>query len=131
MVVFKHITASLLLAFYMLSATAIHEVVKLPRLVEHYFDHSQEDQQTGLFQYLTLHYGIEDGTDKDAAEDRQLPFQSSEYFSSISFVSVKPPAMSQGLHLAETVSVHNFLIRNDSSLPTQYLNRIWQPPRQS
>jgi hypothetical protein len=85
-VVFKHISASLLLAFYMLSATAILEVAKLPLLVEHYFDHSQEDQQIGFFQYLTLHYGIEDGTDKDAAEDSQLPFQASEYFSTISFV---------------------------------------------
>ena len=127
----KHISASLLLAFYMLSATAIHEVIKLPKLVEHYLDHSREEVQIGLFQYLSLHYGIEDGTDEDAAEDNQLPFKSSEFFSSVSFVSVKPPAINQSLRLSETASAHNFLIRNESYLPSPYLDRIWQPPRQS
>jgi len=130
-VVFKHITASLLLAFYMLSATAIYEVVKLPMLVEHYFDHSQEDQQIGFFQYLTLHYGIEDGTDKDAAEDRQLPFQSSEFFSTISFVSVNPPVINQSVRFTESITDHDFLLSNEVFLPSAYLARIWQPPRQS
>ena len=121
----------MLLAFYLLSATAIHEVIKLPRLVEHYFDHSREDTQVGLIQYLTLHYGIEDGTDDDAAEDNKLPFKSSEYFSSISFVSVKPPVIGQSMRFSEIVNAHNFLIRNESYLPSPYLDRIWQPPRYS
>lgn len=112
----------------MLSATAIHEVAKLPLLVEHYFDHSQEDKQIGLFEYLTLHYGIEDGTDKDAAEDRQLPFQSSEYFSSISFVSVNPPVINQSIRFTESIADQNFPIRNEAFLPSPYLDRIWQPP---
>jgi len=129
--IFKHITASLLMVFYMLSATAIHEVVKLPILVEHYFDHSQENQQIGFFQYLTLHYGIEDGTDKDAAEDRQLPFQSSEYFSTISFVSINPPVINQSIRFCEIISDHDFLLSNDTFLPSPYLDRIWQPPRYS
>lgn len=121
----------MLLAFYLLSATAIHELIKVPRLVEHYFDHNREEIPVGLFHYLTLHYGIEDGTDEDAAEDSQLPFKSSEYFSSISFVSVKPPMMSQGLRIAEIASDYEFQIRNDAYLPSPYLDRIWQPPRQS
>jgi hypothetical protein len=127
----KYISASLLLAFYLLSATAIHEVIKLPRLVEHYFDHSREEARIGLFQYLALHYGIEDGTDDDAAEDNQLPFKSSEYFSSISFVSVKPPAIGQSMRFSEVSGAHVFLIHNESYLPSPYLDSIWQPPRQS
>ena len=115
----------------MLSATAIHEIVKLPLLVEHYFDHSHEDQQIGFFQYLTLHYGIEDGTDKDAAEDSQLPFQASEYFSTISFVSVNPPVINQSIRFTESIADHDFLLSNDTFLPSPYLDRIWQPPRQS
>lgn len=121
----------MLLAFYLLSATAIHELIKVPRLVEHYFDHNREEIPVGLFQYLTLHYGIEDGTDEDAAEDSQLPFKSSEYFSSVSFVSVKPPIMNQGLRIANIVSDHEFHLRNDVYLPSPYLDRIWQPPRRS
>ena len=74
---------------------------------------------------------IEDGTDEDAAEDSQLPFKSSEYFSSISFVSVKPPIMGQGLRIAEIISDYEFQIRNDAYLPSPYLDRIWQPPRYS
>lgn len=128
---FKHITASLLLAIYVLSATAIHEVAKLPLLVEHYFDHSREDQLIGLFEYLTLHYGIEDGTDKDAAEDKQLPFQSAEYYSTISFVSVKPPLINQSILFTETITEHNFLLRNEVFMPSPYPDRIWQPPRLS
>lgn len=115
----------------MLSATAIHEVIKLPKLVGHYLDHSREENEIGLFQYLALHYGIEDGTDEDAAEDNQLPFKSSEYFSAISFVSVKPPTISQSIRLSERVSAHIFFMHNESYLPSPYLDRIWQPPRQS
>lgn len=121
----------MLLAIYLLSATAIHELIKVPRLVEHYFDHNKEEMPIGLFHYLTLHYGIEDGTDEDATEDSELPFKSSEYFSSISFVSVKPPIMSQGLRIAKIVSDYEFQIRNDAYLPSPYLDRIWQPPRYS
>ena len=119
----------MLLAFYLMSATAIHEIFKIPRLVEHYFDHKREDSPAGLFQYLTLHYGIEDGTDEDATEDSQLPFKSSEYFSSVSFVSVKPPIISQAMRIAETISEQEFHIMQDRDLPAPYLDKIWQPPR--
>jgi hypothetical protein len=121
----------MLLAFYLLSATAIHELIKVPRLVEHYFDHNREEIPVGLFHYLTLHYGIEDGTDKDAAEDSQLPFKASEYFSTISFVSVPPPVINQNIRFTESIADHDFLLSNEAFLPSPYPDRIWQPPRQS
>ncbi len=100
----KHMLVTLLLFCYVLTATSFVELVKLPMLAEHYFDHLKENNCSGVFNYLVQHYAKEDGTDKDASEDRKLPFQSTEYASVTTFVSTRPPGFNQVVRMPETVS---------------------------
>jgi len=69
--------------------------------------------------------------DRLVLPNTQLPFQASEYFSNISFVSVNPPVINQSIRITESIADHDFLLSNDALLPSPYLDKIWQPPRQS
>lgn len=113
----------------MLSATATREILKLPLLVDHYYDHLEEKNSRSLVSFLVMHYYIEDGTDTDAAEDNQLPFKSAEHAVNFSFTSVTPPAIAGALAKPENESNQSFRIHSELFLPSQYSAAIWQPPR--
>lgn len=126
---YEKITASLLLAIYLFSATATRELLKLPVLAEHYYDHRKENKNIGFVAFLIMHYYTEDGTDKDAEEDNQLPFKSAEHAATVSFISLTPPLSIEIVPNPESENNNSFGIRNDLFLPSQYLAAIWQPPR--
>lgn len=118
-----------LLVIYLLSATASQELLKIPGMVSHYYCHQLKNSNTDLFQFLLSHYCIEDGTDSDANEDKQLPFKSSEHAMFLSFVSLTPPLLVTEVATRVTEFKISFFIRKDLFLPSQYLSSIWQPPR--
>jgi hypothetical protein len=113
----------------MFSATAAREFVKLPLLVLHYYEHQQEEKDNGVLSFLVLHYFIEDGTDKDAADDSKLPFKSAENINPVSSI-VLPSLPVAGKNLIPAViSNTKFFPHNDAFIASQYLASIWQPPR--
>lgn len=117
------------MVIYIFSATAIAELLKLPLLVEHYYDHQQENSTTSLMAFLTLHYYSENGTDKDTKEDNQLPFKSLSSATTVSFISLMPPAVSVTILKPERAVNPSFSIYKELFLSSQYLAAIWQPPR--
>jgi hypothetical protein len=125
----KKIATSVLLLIYLFSATAIGELLKLPMLVEHYYDHRQENTNTSLMAFLIMHYQTEDGTDKDAKEDSQLPFKSMEHAATVAFVSLIPPSFIDITVKPDRPILRSFGIYKELFLPSQYLVAIWQPPR--
>lgn len=127
MELFRKTASLLLLTIYLFSATNAKELIKLPLLVEHFYDHRAENKYIGLITFFIMHYSSEDGTDKDAKEDNQLPFKSAE-LATVSVVSVTPPSFIK-LFTPEIEIKTSFNIGNDLLLPSQYLNKIWQPPR--
>ncbi|MBL0358707.1 MAG: hypothetical protein IPP72_18405 [Chitinophagaceae bacterium] len=124
----KKIAALLLATGYLLSATETGELLKLPLLADHYYDHKAANGNAGLISFLVQHYFTEDGTDKDAAEDRQLPFKSAEQSAATSFVSSNPPG-SFIITRPETACDQNFITYNECVPYNSYLDTIWQPPR--
>ena len=129
MLVYKKITAAILFSIYAFSATAAGELCKLPLLVVHYYDHKEENKTIGLTQFFFMHYCQEDGTDSDAADDNQLPFKSTAVTATVSFVSIAPPSNAEFLHVVILVINHPFGFYINRFLPSQYLDTIWQPPR--
>lgn len=113
----------------MFSATVAREFVKLPLLVLHYYEHQQKQKDNGILSFLELHYFIEDGTDKDASDDRKLPFKFIENINPLSSI-VLPllPVAGKKLILSVILST-KFLPHNDAFIASQYLASIWQPPR--
>jgi hypothetical protein len=125
---FRKVTAIILLAVYMPAMAGICELLKLPLLAEHYFDHNEDGKHTGFAAYLMQHYITEDGTDNDAAEDSRLPFKSAVNAAGISFIATGPPAQ-QKLEKPLMLITSAKRIPKETSLLSQYINAIWQPPR--
>ena len=129
MTVIKKITAGLLIGIYFLSGTVTSELLKLPVLADHYYDHKEEQSGTSLLSFIIDHYSKEDGTDKDAAEDSKLPFKSPESFIGFAAVYMPPPVIMQQVEKPVALSNTIFFIQNDAFISAQYLAAIWQPPR--
>ena len=125
----KHIAACLAV-IYFLSGTVTSELLKLPVLASHYYEHKEEQSNTNLLSFLINHYSKEDGTDKDAAEDSKLPFKSPESLMMVSSVISLPPTIILYVQEKPVVTgITRFYIRNDVFISNQYLSAIWQPPR--
>jgi hypothetical protein len=59
------------------SATEIHQLLKLPFLIQHYLHHRDEDSSMSIVDFLKIHYS--DGqhpNDNDDSDDNELPFKS-------------------------------------------------------
>ena len=125
----KKILASILLVSYLFAATGARELLKLPLMVSHFYDHRGEDKQIGVIAFLIMHYSKENGTDEDSKEDTRLPFNSAECATTLVLVSSTPPDATEIQPGSHAVDSKNFCMQPGSFLPSQYLASIWQPPR--
>ncbi|MBK9734269.1 MAG: hypothetical protein IPO92_04585 [Saprospiraceae bacterium] len=67
--------AKLLLCLYLFSFTPLKEFTRIPLLIFHYHDHSNEDPDMSILQFLTAHYLKGQIKDADFNQDMQLPFK--------------------------------------------------------
>lgn len=71
----RQATLFILSAVFAFSATELHQLIRLPQLVEHFRDHKQEAPAMSLFGFLQLHYTADHPMDNDDTDDNQLPFK--------------------------------------------------------
>ncbi|OYW20175.1 MAG: hypothetical protein B7Z54_01845 [Sphingobacteriales bacterium 12-47-4] len=67
-------TAAILLTVFMLSHTELHQLVKIPVLLDHFREHKLEDPGLGFYAFLRMHYE-KIVIDDDYQRDQQLPFR--------------------------------------------------------
>ena len=73
----KKIIVILLSALMLNGTTEIHQLWKLPSLVQHYLHHQNEDPSVSFISFLKIHYTDKDHpNDNDDNEDNELPFKS-------------------------------------------------------
>jgi len=125
----KKISALFLLSIYLIAATATAELLKLPLLVAHYYQHKAENINTGLNSFLKMHYEAGNNTSNDAKENSRLPFKSVHHSTIVSFISSTPPLF---ITFAAKCAIKKnllFEIPNHLQLPSKYFAIIFQPPR--
>lgn len=115
----------------MVSTTELSELLKLPVLVEHYFEHKEKCPKMSVIDFLVLHYNdhLKDHpTDHDYAQDQKLPFMVHTQTLSFNFISPQPIVIE-----FETTSLtqikDKIMITNDSDLGNTFHSFIWQPPK--
>lgn len=121
----KKLIPILFLSIYVVSVTELHELFKLPQLVEHFIEHKSEDKKTTFLDFLVLHYSDSNHSD----EDTQLPFKSHHDCGNIvnaGFVTfhsfclvVKSTPMESKIHNTYSTDF----------ISSAYLSSIWQPPK--
>lgn len=117
------------LLIYVTSSVTTRELLKMPLLAEHFYDHKSTNVNTSLYSFLIYHYLYEKDMDRDADEDRKLPFKSIENNISPSTVSLKPPVHFYNLIGKQRVINLNFHILDDRLVPALFCNAVWHPPR--
>lgn len=65
-----------LLFIYSFSVFQLNEYLKLPVLVEHFYEHQQENPKLDIFSFFINHYSLENNQPKDTGKDNKLPFKS-------------------------------------------------------
>jgi hypothetical protein len=119
----------LFLSIYLLSATEISQLLKIPALFEHIREHREENNNISLWEFLCIHYGQSNVFDADYNEDMKLPFKTenntvaltnSAYFPLLSTVSIIVPS---------EFPVNNSFVVTEQFILSSYLSNIWQPPK--
>ncbi len=64
-----------LVSVYLFSNSEAKQFLKIPKLIEHFYNHKERDASTTLISFLKLHYLDDHGKDADYKEDMKLPFK--------------------------------------------------------
>ncbi|HRO41556.1 MAG TPA: hypothetical protein PL009_01885 [Flavipsychrobacter sp.] len=127
-VMLRRLLSILFLSVYLIAATEMQQLLKLPLLIEHYTEHKQQSSHLSLWQFLRMHYANGNEKDADYDKDMKLPFKTHTetvhlllFLSSVSHFSV-----------AERIIYaipQKFVIHADDVVHAAYAAAIWQPPR--
>lgn len=55
------------------------QLMKLPKLYDHYIEHKSLDKQVSILAFMSMHYMGKDIQDNDHEKDMSLPFKTSNY----------------------------------------------------
>ena len=116
----------LFLSVYLLSTTQFCQLLKLPVLVGHFFEHKERDNSMSFVEYMVLHYG---GHEKDAdyETDMKLPFMTASETLTLTFFAPAPTVFPIQKIVFQEVPQTNSCYK--LQLKATYLSSIWQPPK--
>ncbi len=116
------------LFIYLSANTQLHEVFKLPTLIEHFIEHNQANPSLSFFDFLHMHYANGNVKYADYDKDMQLPFKSHhECDNFVTVFSLLPnnPQIIQPVYFHKTL----FCEYNHILISSAALEAIWQPPK--
>lgn len=75
-----------MLVVYALTFSEARQLLKMPVLYQHFWEHHRQDPDLSLAKFLKLHYAGKYIMDDDYSEDQQLPFRTSnDLLNTVSF----------------------------------------------
>ena len=117
-----------LVSIYVFSMTEVHQLLKMPLLVEHYLAHKNATKELSLLSFLEMHYLNGSHMDADSTHDMQLPFKNLQ--DNHPNVVVTLPNDLVFFETIPHVKQHGSIIVSKSQvLESNYLKSIWQPPK--
>lgn len=118
------------LLIYLFSAFQISEYLKIPILVDHYYEHQQENPKLSLWNFICDHYAHGEVQDADYDKDMKLPFKSHHSGCSCGAITFLAPI--------QTFNFENKPFLNEYKKPnfgytfsfiSNFNSSIWQPPK--
>ena len=83
--ILKQLLSISLLVLYLNSFTEVHELMRLPILIEHFQEHKQQVSDLTLWEFLVMHYKTDASHDD---QDNDLPFKDKAHSFSVSAPSL-------------------------------------------
>lgn len=117
------------LLIYLLSITELHQLLKLPVLVEHYSEHQKKDKTITFWKFLCIHYARETIRDNDFDKDSKLPFKNLDNCNSSNHITLIPELKFcfNMLTLTSKKKVTSKYYPHFTN--TSFFKSIWQPPK--
>ncbi len=113
---------------YLLTATELNQLWKLPIFISHFIEHRQESPDITLINFITLHYFSGNVRDADYARDEQLPFRDNSQSMIGSIATIVPSAACISYN-SDILCQITFAPKTQEGKPSRYQTDIWQPPR--
>ncbi len=127
----KYIAISLITA-YLFCTTELHQLLKLPVLIEHFSEHKELNPNISFFDFLSMHYAATEDHDGDSnSTDEELPFKSHDNCISNNISIGNPPSIENFSFDPLSVFQKNIPIHSEAFIASSFLSNIWQPPQLS
>jgi hypothetical protein len=107
--------------------TEIGQAFKLPNLITHYFEHCRLNPGIGFFEFLSMHYGGNDGTHADDQKDNRLPCHNLHH-NTLSVVCFKIQDESYP-EIEAQYKIKKYGRLSENSLSQECVFSFFQPPR--
>ena len=124
----KRLVAHILLFFVLVGPQTLHQLGKLPVLIEHYTEHNGHNHATSIWAFLALHYTA--GTPKHDAHGEQLPFK--KIVMGLAPFIFTAPVPFRLPFTAPATMAHSPLVLHPGAIFLPIVGTsgaIWQPPR--
>ena len=105
----------------------ISQLVKLPKLYDHFIEHKSLDKNVNVIAFISMHYLGKDIQDNDHEKDMSLPFKTSHYqpIFQLAFESQNP--ITEKLKFTSTQN--QWPDRSRFNLVQSSLSSLFRPPR--
>ena len=119
--------AYIFLAIYLLGATELSQLLKIPLLIEHYTEHKLDNGNLSLLSFMYMHYVGDDGDSTDEQKDQNLPFKSAHFQMQNTVVFSVFKYELPKIFVSNNRSV--WPVMQSNSLSTIALGSLFRPPR--
>jgi hypothetical protein len=123
----KKIAVILLLLVTLFSQTELHQVMKLPAFIQHFFEHRSEKSDMSLADFIAMHYLHGSPKDDDYDKDMQLPFKTVECAASVT-LDIIPSLPFSAVQPVSSIN-RSYPSLNNNSIRFSHTADIWQPPK--
>ncbi len=119
--------AYIFLAIYLLGATELSQLLKIPLLIEHYTEHKLDNGNLSLLSFMYMHYVGDDGDTTDEQKDQNLPFKSAHFQmqNTVVFAVFKYELPKIFVNMNRSV----WPVMQSNSLSSIALGSLFRPPR--
>jgi len=126
----RKLLASGLVMLHLLSYTELSQVIKLPDLISHFFQHHRQNPDIDFFDFLAMHYGGgDDGTSADNDIDNELPgHNTTPHYLMVMYSPMVRNSFSIGPVEHISPVYNNYVLEG---VPSGYIALILHPPQQA
>lgn len=117
----------LMISVHLAGNTEIGQLLRVPELITHFFQHHRQDPTVSFWDFIAMHYGGDDGTTADDDSDQRLPCHNFNHHTIAHIFSpmVKDPLSSE-IILPAPRSYNSRIVEG---IPAKHVRLLLQPPR--
>lgn len=116
-----------LLSIKLLGNTEFGQLLRIPELLSHFFQHHRVNPEISFLEFLQMHYGGNDGTSADDAFDRQLPCHDVNHLQNF-FVQFSPMIPETPSFVMEKPEPQRFRHSNAQDVFPKHVFPLLHPP---